>query len=259
MLRVAPEPAQQYRAERELMRNEHAALPFFAPVAHLMPRTLAADFTHDLIGRDYLWQTLLPGTPARQHPQWRGVYRALGELTRTVHQVRGRVFGPVGGPHFPTWSEAVLASFADVVADLTDIGLDASDVRAVAGLAAGHRAVLDEITRPRLLHGDLWTGNVLLSPAPAISGLLDHDRARWGDPTAEWGLHLADMRDEPSFWDGYGPRPATPRDRWRGLVYRAWHIALLRLERYRLGRRGRVAASYAELGRTLRALLSHAV
>lgn len=40
ILRVAPEPGRQTRAERSLMRNEHASVPYLAPIAALMPRTL---------------------------------------------------------------------------------------------------------------------------------------------------------------------------------------------------------------------------
>ncbi|MET9388775.1 hypothetical protein ABZY09_49535 [Streptomyces sp. NPDC002928] len=41
--------------------------------------------------------------------------------------------------------------------DVSRVGLDAADVRKVADLAAEHHNVLDEITQPRLLTGDLWT------------------------------------------------------------------------------------------------------
>ena len=261
VLRVAPEPARQYRIERELMRNEHVSLPFFAPIARLMPRTLFADWTRDISGRDYVWQTFLPGTPAPQglhdypRPQWTTFYRGLGSLARTVNQVRGPAFGPVAGPAFATWSEAVLAFFADTAADLADAGLDASDVRAVAAIAERHRTVLDEITEPRLLHGDLWTPNVLLSPAapePVITGVLDHDRASWGDPAADWSRYATAARD--AFWEGYGPLADTPQARWRGLIYRARHLGTLRLERHRLGKTDRVAASYDEVRAVLDAL-----
>jgi hypothetical protein len=66
ILRVAPRPARQSRVERALMRNEHAALPWFAPIAAMMPRTLLADWTHDILDRDYVWQTMLPGEAATQ-------------------------------------------------------------------------------------------------------------------------------------------------------------------------------------------------
>lgn len=66
ILRAAPEPERQLRSERALMRNEHAAAPYFAPIAALLPRTLCVDFTHDLVGRDYMFQTIVPGIPARE-------------------------------------------------------------------------------------------------------------------------------------------------------------------------------------------------
>ncbi len=49
ILRVAPEPDHQFSSERELMRNEYASVPYLAP---LMPRVIAADFTHEVISRD---------------------------------------------------------------------------------------------------------------------------------------------------------------------------------------------------------------
>jgi hypothetical protein len=61
ILRVAPEPGRQSRVERALMRNEHTSLPFFAPIAAMMPRTLFVDWTREIVGRDYLVQTMLDG------------------------------------------------------------------------------------------------------------------------------------------------------------------------------------------------------
>ncbi|WP_345400039.1 phosphotransferase [Nonomuraea salmonea] len=68
VMRFAPEPARQARSERELMRNEYATAPYLAPIAPLMPRIIAADWSHELIGRDYLVQTLLDGVPAPRRP-----------------------------------------------------------------------------------------------------------------------------------------------------------------------------------------------
>ncbi|MFD4190333.1 phosphotransferase [Amycolatopsis thermoflava] len=119
--------------------------------------------------------------------------------------------------------------------------------------------VLDEITEPRLLHGDLWTANVLLSPGapePLIDGVLDHDRACWGDPAADWSLYAASRPDpvRDAFWVGYGRPADTAQARWRALVYRARHLGAVRLERHRLGNTDGVAASYLELRAVLDAL-----
>ncbi|NUK18136.1 phosphotransferase family protein, partial [Streptomyces lunaelactis] len=141
ILRVAPEPARQFRVERGLMRNEHASMPYLVPIAPMMPRTLAIDFTHEVIGRDYLFQTMLDGVPAPDglaaypRPQWASFFRQMGTITSSIHAVRGDRFGPVAGPTFTKWSESVIASLDDIASDLADAGLDALDVREVAALA----------------------------------------------------------------------------------------------------------------------------
>src|SRR5262245_61966957 len=58
ILRIAPPPTVELVwHERQLMRREHHIGPFFAAVAHLMPRTLMTDFTHQVIDRDYIFQS----------------------------------------------------------------------------------------------------------------------------------------------------------------------------------------------------------
>lgn len=263
VLRVAPEPARQYRIERGLMRNEYASVPFLAPIAPLIPRTLAVDFTHEVVGRDYLFQTLLDGVPGPEgigrypRPQWTSFFSQMGEIARSIHSVRGERFGPVNGPRAGTWSEAVLTHFADLVADLEDAGLDSADVREVAAAADKDRAVLDEIAEPRLLHGDLWTVNVMMDPdaaEPTISGVFDNDRTSWGDPESDWVIYMASKKpgtERDAFWETYGPRPLTAGAARRSLFYLAKHVGAIRLERHRLGNVDAVPETYEQMREVL--------
>ncbi|GAA2759957.1 phosphotransferase [Actinopolymorpha rutila] len=267
ILRVAPEPARQFRTEREFLRNEVASIPLLSPIAALMPRLLAADFSHAVVNRDYVFQSLLDGVPAPQglaaYPRasWAAFFRSLGAITRTVHDVRGEGFGPVNGPAFATWAEALAARLADLAADLDDLGLDATDVRQVAEVAGRHLGVLNRIREPRLLHGDLWTVNVMVAPdapEPTICGVFDCDRTSWGDPEADWSILLAGRRpgtERDAFWDAYGPLANSGEARLRRLIYRASHLGAARLERHRLGNAVGVAESYDEL-REILALLT---
>jgi aminoglycoside phosphotransferase (APT) family kinase protein len=263
ILRVAPEPARQYRIERGLMRNEYASIPFLAPIAPMIPRTLAADFTHEIIGRDYLFQTMLDGVSGPegigQYPrsQWASFFRQMGEIARSIHSVRGERFGPVTGPGFDTWSEAVIAHFVELAADLDDAGLDSADVREVAAAADKYRAALDEVTEPRLLHGDLWTVNVMMDPdaaEPVISGVFDNDRTSWGDPDSDWVIYMAAKKpgtERDAFWDTYGPRPSTAGAARRSLFYLAKHIGAIRLERHRLGNTDALPETYEQMREVL--------
>ncbi|MEV6607681.1 aminoglycoside phosphotransferase family protein [Kutzneria sp. NPDC051319] len=255
ILRVAP--ARSYRIERDFMRHEHASLPFFAPIADLMPRTLFVDFTHDLVPRDYTFQTMLGGVSGaegfRALTDKPGFFRQVGEIVRVVHEVRGERFGRPAGPTHATWSEAVLSTVDDTVADIRDAGLDDSDMREVGVLAAKNAAVLDGVTEPRLLHGDLWVPNVRLD-GERIVGVFDHDRASWGDPAADWSVYEAGRKPgtaRDAFWDTYGRPSTSPGAVWRSALYRAVHLGAVRIERHRLGLADTIPANYEDMARVL--------
>jgi aminoglycoside phosphotransferase (APT) family kinase protein len=247
ILRVAPSSDRQFRSEREFMRNEYSSAPFLAPVISLMPRILMADFTQEIIDRDYLFQSFLSGTPAPQalsrfpRPPWTSFYRQLGVIARQIHAIEGPHFGPIRGPGFSRWSEALVGSLKDIHCDLIQCGLDASDLREVISTVEREVDLLDQITQPRLLHGDLWTVNVMLSddtPEPKITGIFDCDRTLWGDPEADWTIFMAGRKQDAqrkAFWQSYGLTKSTPEADRRSLFYEARHICAIRLEHYRLG------------------------
>lgn len=265
ILRIAPAPERQFVSERELMRNEYATVPYLATIASLVPRMLFADWSQEIIGRDWVVQSHLTGVPAPERlgaydrPHWRGFFAQIGEITRRVHSVRGAHFGPVAGPGFPSWSAAVLASLHAIADDLSASGLDAADVRKVADLAAEHRDVLDEIREPRLLTGDLWTVNTMLSPdapEPVVTGVLDLDRTLFGDPAADWTIRMANAKQDErtAFWDTYRPRDTSDSAAWRSVVYEARHLGAIRLERHRLNNADGVRDTYDTMGVVLTGL-----
>lgn len=265
ILRVAPPEAHQFRSERHLMRNEYASQPWLAVIAPLMPQVLAADWSHEVIARDWMIQTHLDGVPAPEHlgtyprTSWPRFFRQMGTIARSVHDVRGPHFGPVSGPGYRTWSEAVIASLEEIAADLDGAGLDAADVRKVAAVAAHDRAVLDEVTEPRLLTGDLWTVNALMDPAapePVITGVLDFDRTWFGDPAADWTIRMAMAKEDErtAFWESYGALDRSPAAVWRARVYEARHLGAIRLERQRLAKADAVRESYGAMAEVLAGL-----
>jgi aminoglycoside phosphotransferase (APT) family kinase protein len=262
VLRVAPEESAQFGSEFRLMRNEYASLPWLAVIAPLLPRVLAVDWSHEVVDRDWMIQTCLPGIPAPEHlgnyPRSGRTtfFRRLGAIARTVHDVRGPHFGRVDGPPYTSWSEAVIASLTQIADDVEQAGLDATDVRKAATLAAEGSATLDEIREPRLLTGDLWTVNCLLdaeAPEPSISGVLDFDRTEFGDPAADWTIRMAQAKQDErkSFWTSYGPLDHTPAALWRATIYEARHLAAIRLERHRLNKPTAVRESYDAMRKVL--------
>ncbi len=242
ILRIAPPPtADLLWNEHWLMRREQHIQPFFAAIASLMPRTLLSDFTHQLIGRDYIFQTYLPGerwdesaeryTPTEQLRLW----EQFGSITKMIHSTTGTRFGgPYPAPEFATWSETVLYRLECTTQAMTEAQLDVIDLRSVVAIVRDQRAQLDAIEQPHLLHGDLWLFNILVNhdvDGPVISGILDADRAWWGDPFADWTMFVLAMSAGPEtdqfqarFWQGYGEVKHTPETSFRQAVYEAMHI-----------------------------------
>lgn len=267
VLRVAPRPGAQLRSERHWLRSEYMAAAWLVPLGGLVPQVLGADFTHQVISRDYMVQTQLAGVPAPElmpgYPRelWPGFFGQLGALTRTVHEVAGETWGPVAAPLFGSWSDALYASLIERAADLAALSAPSEDVAVLAGVVDRCREGLDAVARPVLLHGDLWTANILLDPAaaqPTVVGVLDSERAWWGDPLADWSLFRADARsaaaEREAFWTAYGGRPERAEHEWRRLVYRGWHLAAERVEAARHARSDTVARTTRDLAKVLSSL-----
>jgi len=268
VLRIAPRPGRQMRSERHWLRSEYAAAAWLTGLGPLVPRVLGADFTHQVIGRDYLVQSFLPGVPAPDglpaydRELWPGFFGQIGAITRQVHDVAGDSWGPLAAPIHRRWSEAMLQLLTDSQADLARWPLPAADVARLCGVIERHRDRLDDSAGgPRLLHGDLWTVNILLDPdaaEPTITGVVDSDRAWWGDPLADWAICRAGSRAVPAeseaFWAAYGGRPAGRDVEWRLELYRARHLVADLVESARGGHFGHLGTAAAELRSLLPAL-----
>ena len=241
ILRIAPPPtADLLWNDRWLMRREVQIQPFFAAFASRMPRILLADFTHQSIDCDYIFQTYLPGerwdgvadrfTPEEELRLW----EQFGNITKAIHSTVGTSFGgPYPAPEFSTWSQRVIHHLESAAQAMLDEQLDVTDIRSVLATVQKRITLLDAITEPRLLHGDLWLFNILVSQesdGPTISGILDADRAWWGDPLADWTmfvLAMASPENHPGharFWQAYGQPDQTPETAFRRAVYEAMHI-----------------------------------
>ncbi|MET7701248.1 aminoglycoside phosphotransferase family protein [Streptomyces sp. NPDC005485] len=217
VLKVAPHPdAPTLSHEPGIMRTEemfYRATAGKAPV----PEVVHADFTRKVIGSDFLLMSELPGGSwfaerERIADDDRTRMRAeLGGMVAALHEVTGPGYGyPQFGDLAPDWRTAFL-SMVDAV--LTDADTFASVLpRTTERIRRTIRAradVLDEVVVPVLVHFDLWDGNILVDRTPEgrtrISGLVDGERAFWGDPVAELvslGLFQDIEQDEP-YLSGY--------------------------------------------------------
>lgn len=139
-------------------------------------------------------------------PTWRGarrrfgpgdaeaVERRAGQVQAAMNAVRGERFGYlVPDPARPvdagTWEESFAAMMGNVYHDGSrfKVKLPVKQDRMEAILRRAGPA-LGEVTTPSFVHWDLWEGNVFLHKDDRgwdIEGIIDFERALWGDPLME--------------------------------------------------------------------------
>ena len=86
-----------------------------------------------------------------------------------------------------------------------------------------------------LLHMDVWGQNILTSNDGRLTGLLDWDRALYGDPEIEFAVLDYCGISRPAFWEGYG----TSRDESPEAGIRRIFYFLYELQKYNFIRRVR--------------------
>lgn len=153
-------------------------------------------------GREFLVLSVVEGTAWDKaadhltHPAEAAARRELGAITAHLHTLApedGRFGYPAAqsGLLATDWRTAFTAMIEALLEDAErwQSPLDAPPAELRRLVAEGGDA-LGEVTEPRLVHFDLWPGNIFVDPADdgshaRITGLIDHERAFWGDPAAE--------------------------------------------------------------------------
>lgn len=159
---------------------------------------------------DLLIMSELPGASVAEV---RGNY-SPDAIARLRHEIGGRLaalhtitgdggFGyPASAPH-ATWPTAFAAMTGALLDDAAGHGValpwPAARITGMIG-ASG----LEEVVTPTLVHFDLWDGNILMSRG-RLTGLIDAERAFWGDPVADFAslALFGEITDDPDLLAGY--------------------------------------------------------
>ncbi|MFI8434422.1 phosphotransferase family protein [Streptomyces sp. NPDC079020] len=170
--------------------------------------------------------------------------RRLGENLARVATVTGPVFGyPQHAPGLSAgdWPTAFTAMLHAVLADAARFEVALPVPAAVlAGLPARFVHRLAEVRRPALVHFDAWEGNLVLTrgedDAWRLNGIIDGERAFFGDPLAEFvGLDpFGSAETDPDLMAGYGSVSSAPviddGARVRLALYRIYLALIMRVE-----------------------------
>jgi len=215
VLRIAPpDRLLQLFYEYRMMRQEpHIHRRVLEETQVPVPRILATDFSRQHIDRDFLVMEMLPGYPMTELGPGafsRGL-EELGAYVAQLHSVREEQnrFGYVGGHNCMKpqgdWRSAFIEMYSKLLDDIIAIEVyDPPTAEWALSLVHSHSPVFEHAETSCLCHGDLWVENILADKEGRVTGVLDFDRACWGD--VEWDLAIADYcgMTRPEFWRGYG-------------------------------------------------------
>jgi aminoglycoside phosphotransferase (APT) family kinase protein len=242
VLRLAPPDTTGLLFYEKLMMRQEPALHALIrertsiPVAEIV----AADFSRAQIDRDYILMRALPGVPlsdADLPPA--AVDRALaqvGSSLRRLHALTATeclgatAYGYLGAHRpmqpQPDWFAAFRVMWHRLLDDVVACGAySGAEAAALRDLLDAHQGHFAHPVRPCLLHMDVWGQNILVDAEGNLTGLVDLDRALWGDIEIEFAVLDYCGISKPAFWAGYGAaRDESPSAQVRRLFYLLYEV-----------------------------------
>lgn len=199
-----------------------------------VPEILVYDSSRRLIDRDYLIMERLPGRPltyfSGTREQHNSILKQTGTYLRMIHNITADSYGYLGEHKCmqpqSDWASAFRIMWNLMIDDISGTGYyDADEQSHVRGLLERHYRHFDRQVTSHLLHMDIWSQNVLVDEQANVIGIIDFDRALWGDTEIEFAVLDYCGMSEPSFWDGYGmSRDTSESAQIRRIFYLLYEI-----------------------------------
>ncbi len=241
VLKVAPSPAVR------VMRYEHGILASEVQMLRLVrahtqapvPEVYFHDDSLTIVDSQYFLMSFVPGQAYHQvresyAPQRRAsIEQAIGSYLRQINGISGPYFGypATASRGYTSWRQAFLAMFEELLQDGMEkhvvLPVEYDTLRRQVEAVA---PVLDDVRTAQLVHWDLWDGNIFVEPKSGrITGLIDFERALWGDPLMEFQYRTLEV--SPAFESGYGAALLdSPTSRARRTLYNLYLYLIMVIE-----------------------------
>jgi fructosamine-3-kinase len=207
-----------------------------------VPRIIAFDESREAIDRRYLLMERLPGVPLSHAgcADLASVLRTLGRHMAQVHAITAERYGYLGAHHpmepQSTWGAAFHLMWNKLIDDVVSVGhYNADEEAAMRRLLDDNMAFFERSVPSSLLHMDIWAENILVGDAGDVTGIVDWDRALWGDTEIEFAVLDYCGISKPPFWEGYGKPPDMSHE---ARVRQAFYL-LYELQKYIVIQQGR--------------------
>lgn len=193
----------------------------------------------NLCESDYFFMTALTGenynsvkSTLNEEEQYRIDYE-IGRYNRRINRIEGSSFGYFASASEPSadW-KTVFQSMAECVlrdgkVRNIDIGLGYTELN---GRIKDKLYALEPVKTPKLVHWDLWDGNVFVKNGQ-VEGIIDFERSIWGDPLMEYAFRRhSRRRGNQGFMDGYGATEPDRSTKIRSMLYDIYLYLIMIIE-----------------------------
>lgn len=241
ILKVAPAPETEVLSyEKDIMRAEVGALRLMRAAGGVpVPEVYSYDETLKLITSPYFFLEKVEGQPYNEiketltAEQQSAIEFEVGRLQRRINEIEGPAFGLFGkapGANGHSWRETFRSMLLNVLQDADRLGarLPAS-LPEFEQVLEHYLPALDEVSQPRLVHWDLWNGNIFVQDGAVVS-IIDWERAMWGDVLQEY--YFRHFENSPAFHEGYGLTFTSRNEMLRKQLYDLHLDLILAVECY---------------------------
>ncbi len=192
VLKIAPpQDVEVLTYERDIMQREVKVYGIMAENGIPTPKVLVTDYTKKIINRDYYIMEYLKGDTIinlkDEIDDITKIRKQVMSFLAKIHKIKMEHFGYDNLEVYKdTMSDTYLDMIENIIKDAKRKEVVFPDyINRLFQLIPKFVSVLDECKTPRLLHFDLWDGNIFLHENEVIA-MIDTERSFNGDPIAEF-------------------------------------------------------------------------
>jgi aminoglycoside phosphotransferase (APT) family kinase protein len=237
IIRIAPpEDAGFIFYEFRMMAQEPEVHRIVAEKTNIpIPRIFVYDNSRKILDRDFLIMEWMEGIPLSDAPVSQAVFdsvqQAVGKYLLELHdQCQTTQYGYLGAHHCMEpqfdWISAFQIMWRKLIQDIQNCNVyDQTESQLALQTLDKHRKAFNRNIPASLLHMDIWNQNILIGSDNTVTGILDWDRALWGDPEIEFAvLDYCGFNTQP-FCEGYSYQPdKSPEQSIRMAFYHLYEV-----------------------------------
>ncbi len=154
----------------------------------------------------------------------------VGSINKLINQITNDFFGYPGQKAlqgkewFYVFTAMIKAVILDAEKENIDLTISSNDL---LDLLKKDRRIFQSILTPRLVHWDIWDGNIFIEDGE-LTGIIDWERCLWGDPLMEVGFRSYSQSTD--FLRGYGIEEFTEEEKRKILWYDLYLLMIVAQE-----------------------------